>query len=160
MFSRTAITSLVLLTTLLTTACDFESHGSVASPSELPPILLGRWSSGTRVPVSGAGGPTFPSRDSCSDLEWHVTSQTGTSISGDFQATCNGGITLTGTASGTLTDQVLTWQAVGTANIPDLASCPFTLNGTARLEGETIRIDYTGSTCLGPISGTEVLEKG
>ena len=159
MLSRVAITGFVILTTVLTAACDFESESSITAPSALPPIMLGRWSTGDPATV-GIGPAGFPTKNDCTSLEWNVTSQTGTSIAGEFQATCAGGVTLIGTASGTLANDVLTWQAAGNATIPDLASCPFTLNGTARYEGtDAIRVDYTGSTCLGPISGTEILEK-
>ena len=39
-------------------------------------------------------------------------------------------------------------------------ACPFSLTGTAVPEGlDTIRINYNGTTCLGPVSGSEVLKK-
>ena len=39
------------------------------------------------------------------------------------------------------------------------ASCPFTLTGSARLEGQVIRIEYSGNTCIGSMSETELLER-
>ena len=52
---------------------------------------------------------------------------------------------------------MLNFTATGTATPKDLPPCPFTLNGTGRLVNETIELEYTGTTCLGPISGTEIL---
>jgi len=38
--------------------------------------------------------------------------------------------------------------------------CPFSLAGTAVPEGlDTIRVNYSGTTCLGPVSGSELLKK-
>jgi len=44
--------------------------------------------------------------------------------------------------------------------MPGLASCPFSLSGTGTIDGDVIRVPYTGSTCLGPVSGTQVLQRG
>jgi hypothetical protein len=33
------------------------------------------------------------------------------------------------------------------------------LAGAATLEGTQVRVTYTGTTCLGPVSGTELLRK-
>jgi len=54
----------------------------------------------------------------------------------------------------------VTWTATGQATEPGLPACPFTLNGTATLSTPTtIAIPYSGTTCFGPISGTETLTK-
>lgn len=153
-----AITTFVLGLTILTAGCDFEHRESVAAPSPIAPLLLGRWS-GPAAGLNAGGSPALPSRESCSNLEWHITAQTANSISGTFTATCEGGAQLKGVASGTLVNDVLNWQANGDATIPTFPACPFHLTGTARLEGETIRIDYEGSWCLGPLKGTERLQK-
>lgn len=101
---------------------------------------------------------SFPTPDSCTDLSWSVTSQDATHMSGNFEATCDGGVTLTGTASGVL-DGDLQFEATGTATGLGV-SCPFTLTGTGALQADgTIRVDYTGQTCLGAISGTEFITR-
>ena len=66
---------------------------------------------------------------------------------------------LDGTATGTLTGNVLNISTTGTASIPGTASCSFSLSGTATLVDDAIHLSYTGTSCLGPIEGTEVLAK-
>ena len=44
--------------------------------------------------------------------------------------------------------------------LPSYPTMRLLVDGTAQLEGsEIIRVDYSGTTCLGPISGTEILQK-
>ena len=74
-----------------------------------------------------------------------------------FTATCGDGVYLEGTLDGTLSGDVLTVSGSGTATAPGATGCSFTLNGTARVVGDAIQLDYTGATCLGPVSGTEIL---
>src|SRR5262249_24940815 len=48
----------------------------------------------------------------------------------------------------------------GTATIAGLLPCPFSLSGTGTLvDKTTLTIPYSGTTCLGPVSGTETLRK-
>ena len=77
---------------------------------------------------------------------------------GTFRATCADGVVLTGSASGTFVDGLLTVNADGLATASGV-QCPFTLNGTARLVGQQIAIDYAGTSCLGPVSGSETLTR-
>ena len=88
-----------------------------------------------------------------------MTQQSETTYTGSFLATCTEGIELEGTATGVYENDVLDVDATGTATLPGVASCPFTLTGTARMEGDAIRVDYTGNTCLGAISGSELLQR-
>jgi len=78
---------------------------------------------------------------------------------GNFSATCFGVMQLSGTASGTLNSSVVTWQASGLANGGGITNCAISLSGTATLEGDQIRIPFTGTTCQMPVSGTEILRK-
>ena len=159
-----AITAFVGGLTILVAGCDFESRGGVnpIDPStiqesvSITPVLLGTWSSST---TAVSGGSSFPTASSCTELEWAITEQNGATYTGTFTATCDGGIVLDGTATGTLTGNVLNVSAMGTASIPGTASCSFSLTGTATLVDDAIHISYTGSSCLGPIEGTEVLAK-
>ena len=48
----------------------------------------------------------------------------------------------------------------GLAATPQGLTCAFQLTGVARLQGQTIRVDYAGSTCIGSVSGTELLQTG
>jgi hypothetical protein len=51
------------------------------------------------------------------------------------------------------------WSAVGNATASDLPACPISLNGTAELGSDSIRVPYSGDTCLGKVSGVEVLKR-
>ena len=84
---------------------------------------------------------------------------TGTSAAGTFKAACGGGLTLEGSAEGTLNGLTADLKASGTVT-GDGIDCPFSLTGTAVPEGlDAVRITYSGTTCLGPVSGSEVLTK-
>src|SRR4051794_10130223 len=66
----------------------------------------------------------------CGGLQWKITSQVDSQISGDFTATCAGGINLTGTVIATAADAVaIPWAASGTAT-QGATSCAFNLTGT------------------------------
>jgi hypothetical protein len=88
-----------------------------------------------------------------------VTEQTGNTARGTFSATCPGDLRVAGTANGTLSGTNVTWNATASATVPNLASCPITLSGTAELGVDSIRVPYSGETCLGRVSGVEVLRK-
>jgi hypothetical protein len=111
--------------------------------------LLGNWAS-TNV---------LPSRESCTDFRWSVSERSDTSARGSFSATCANDLHLQGTASGTLSGDVITWNAVATASVAGLGSCAITLEGTAELGVDSIRIPYRGDTCLGRVSGVEHLRR-
>jgi hypothetical protein len=111
--------------------------------------LMGSWAS-----VSGA----VPSASSCSDFKWNATEQTGSSAKGSFSATCDGGLKVTGTALGTLSGSVITWTAEGDATTAGIA-CRIALTGTAELGANSIRVPYSGDTCLGRVSGVEILNR-
>lgn len=108
------------------------------------------WTGSTGVP---------PPTGACTGFQWRITNVTGSTVTGDFIATCAGNIPVTGTASGTMTGNNIAWSASGAATAAGVADCRFLLSGTAVMEGDTIRVPYTGSTCLGPVSGTETLRK-
>lgn len=130
----------------------FERKSTVTGPSAAGVgMLMGNWSSATIIPT--------PS--SCTDFKWNVTEQTGNTAKGSFSATCANDLKLTGTAQGTLNSSgsLLTWSADGTANAPGLTSCKITLTGTAEVGITTVRVPYSGDTCLGKVSGIETLKR-
>jgi hypothetical protein len=53
----------------------------------------------------------------------------------------------------------VTWTAQGTASVPGFPSCPITMSGTAELGVDSIRVPYSGETCVGRVSGVEILRK-
>jgi hypothetical protein len=129
----------------------FEHTTTTTSPSAagINP-LMGQWISASSV---------IPSASSCSDFKWNATEQSATTAKGTFSATCAGNLKVTGTAQGTLTGSVVGWSATGTATAPDLPACAITLTGTAELGTNSIRVPYSGDTCLGKVSGVEILNK-
>jgi hypothetical protein len=131
-------------------ACSSVSQQS-SGPSSASSLLSGTWRS-----VQSASP-----QDSCTNFTWTVTQFTGVTGSGTFSATCFGNIQVAGTASATLTTATTAnWTVNAAATGPGLpAQCPITLTGTAVLEGEFIRIPYSGSWCLGPLSGTETVRR-
>jgi len=143
-------TALVALSIALTAACIGYERKSTLGPSTTGiGALLGNWTSSNLVPSPGT----------CSDFKWNVTQQTGNSASGTFSATCAGDLKVSGTANGTLAGSIITWNALANATVPGLPSCPITLSGTAELGVDSIRVPYSGDTCLGRVSGVEVLRK-
>ncbi len=145
---RKNITHLVLAATIVSAGCIGYERKSTLGPSGTSG-LLGSWISSTAV----------PSATSCADFKWDVTQQTGNMVSGTFSATCAGDLRVAGTANGTLSGSTVTWNAQATASVPNLPSCPISLSGTAELGTDSIRVPYSGDTCLGRVSGVEVLRK-
>ena len=88
-----------------------------------------------------------------------MTQKTGNTASGTFGATCTGDLKVSGTASGSLSGSTVTWNAQATASAPGWPSCPIALTGTAELGVDSIRVPYSGDTCLGKVNGVEVLRK-
>jgi hypothetical protein len=113
--------------------------------------LVGTWASATNNVV--------PAPSSCTDFKWTPSQQSATSAMGAFSATCAGDLKVSGTAAGTLSGTTVTWSANAIANTPQIPSCAISLNGTAELGVSSIRVPYTGTTCLGPVSGVEILNK-
>lgn len=111
--------------------------------------LMGNWTSSTVV----------PSPASCSDFKWNVTEQTANSARGAFSATCANDIRLSGTAQGTLNGSLVNWSAQGTASAAGIVSCGFSLTGTAEPGIDSIRVPYSGDTCVGRVNGVEVLRR-
>jgi len=151
--SRFAI-ALILAAAGASAACfDFATK---TSPTPSASTLLGgTWSTTQSLP-----GVTGSLQDSCVNFQWTVTSFTGTSGSGTFSATCLGNMQVACSASGTLSGSTLNWSANATASVPGNPSCAISISGTATLEANNqIRIPYSGTTCLGPVSGTEIIHR-
>lgn len=128
----------------------FERKSTVTGPSATGiGTLLGSWSSSNIIPSPAA----------CTDFKWNVSEQTGNSAKGSFSATCAGDLKLNGTASGTLSGSTINWSAQGTANAPGLTSCDIQLTGTAEIGVDSVRVPYSGTTCLGNVSGVEILKR-
>jgi hypothetical protein len=110
-----------------------------------------------------AAAPTLALNPStCGNLQWAISSQTSSEISGTFSASCAGGISLSGTATGQISNlQNIPITINGVGSLPGVAACAFTIDGTgAVIDNSTaLQVVYTGNTCLGPVRGTETLRK-
>jgi hypothetical protein len=113
--------------------------------------LMGNWVS--------ASATIIPSAASCTDFKWNPTEQTSNSAKGSFSATCAGDLKVSGTATGTLSGAAITWSANATASAPAVSACAITLSGTAEVGVDSIRIPYSGNTCLGAVAGVEILNR-
>jgi hypothetical protein len=113
--------------------------------------LMGNWTSATTSVI--------PAAASCTDFKWNATEQTPSSAKGSFSASCAGDLKVAGTATGTLSGSVISWAANANATAPGITSCAILLAGTAELGVDSIRVPYAGTTCLGPVSGVEILKR-
>jgi hypothetical protein len=126
-----------------TSASDSSSSNSTRS-------YLGTWS----------GPVATPGAQSCSGLQWKITSQTGNQITGDFTATCAGGTNLVGTLVATITDSTtIPWAASGNAT-QGATNCTFNLTGTGTFQGTSnIVVSYSGTACGVSLSGSETIKR-
>ena len=128
----------------------FERKSTVTGPSAAGVgSLLGSWTSSSLIPTPST----------CADFKWNVTEQTGNTARGSFSATCANDLKLTGTAQGTLNGSTIEWSADGVASAQGLGSCDIKLRGTAEIGVTTVRVPYSGDTCLGKVSGVETLSR-
>jgi hypothetical protein len=140
----------VVVSVVLTSAClGYERKSTLGPSSTGVSALMGNWTSSNLI----------PSASTCTDFKWNVTQQTGNTASGTFSATCAGDLKVSGTANGTLSGSNVMWTAQATASVPNLPACAISLTGTAELGVDSIRVPYSGDTCLGKVSGVEVLKK-
>lgn len=101
----------------------------------------------------------IPSPESCSNFTWSVTEKTANSAKGNFSASCQGGtLQVAGTAQGTQTGNNIAFQVTATATSSGL-SCGISISGTAVIETNQVRVPYTGTSCFGNVSGTEILKR-
>jgi hypothetical protein len=159
----TRVSALIVLaaTAALAAGCGFShQRSSPLAPSTTGSTTTSTSSSsyvGTWRDASSAGvAPTAP--DSCNSFQWQVTTQTATSISGQFLAIC-GAYSVSGTGSGQLSGQTVTVNVSGSGTATGQPSCAFTLSSTGTLVGDTLTLPYTGTTCFGSVHGTEVLQR-
>lgn len=139
----------VALSLSVASAGCFEFTHKTTAPSNSLANLAGNWASGNIIPTAS----------SCTDFKWTVTEYNGTSAKGSFNATCAGNVTFYGTAEAWLVASIINWKADAVGSAPGLPNCPISLTGTATLTNDTISVPYSGQTCLGAVSGTEVLKR-
>lgn len=138
----------VAMAALVTGCAGFEQSLSTLGPSGAAASLLGTWTSSSSI---GAGV------NACTNFQWKVTAQQGNALSGEFSAVC-GATSVSGTVSGQVNGSDVPYQISGTAASGGV-SCSVSVSGTAHIEGDAIRVPYSGTTCLGPTQGEEVLRR-
>ena len=145
--------AIVVSVALAASGCvGYESKTVTTGPSSTGvAALMGNWVS--------ASANALPAPSTCTDFKWNPTEQTATSAKGSFSASCAGDLKVTGTATGTLSGTTISWAANANAATPSSPTCAILLAGTAELGVESIRIPYSGTTCLGPVSGVEILRR-
>src|SRR5262245_7795750 len=157
--SRFAV-ACVTLACLFATGCDLFNNKkndsqpttptSPSTPSVTMNAFAGTWSSVTGgTPAAG-----------CGNVKYTVTPLTATSANVQFNGTCAGNITVSGTGNGTLSGSTLNWSATGLVGQGGV-NCPFSFTNskaTTDASGQLI-VDYTGTVCGIPISGTETVKK-
>lgn len=171
----------LLLASTLATGCAFEQTSKLFSPTA--PSGNSGTAGGTSTGGSSTGGTSTGGNSSsspasafagawgspsiaglplgnCSDVKWLITTQTASSVAGTVNATCASGVTVAANLTGTMqSDSVINLVTNGTMTAMGLP-CQFNLTGTGtRQADDTMRVNYSGSYCLGTLSGTETLRK-
>ena len=167
----------MLLGTLALAACNFQNSSTPVVPTA-PSNTGGTGSTGTGG--TGSGGNTGGSNTAisqfagvwasnsiaglplgnCSDVKWLITAQTASSVGGTVTANCASGVKVSANLTGTLQNEdVINLVANGMLTAMGLP-CQFNLDGTGtRQAGDTMKVNYNGSYCLGAVNGTETLRK-
>jgi hypothetical protein len=154
----------IVAAALAGTACTgFQSGKTTGAPTAATVTLPGGTSNGALVGTWGEPVAfTIPSVSTCANFQWQITSQSESAIAGTFSATCDGGIGISASGSGMLSGSTTVVVTVtGVALVGGVPACNFTLNGTGTLSdnNNTLTIPYTGTTCVGPVHGTQTLRR-
>jgi hypothetical protein len=166
----------ILLATSLVAACGFQSKTSLLAPtapssnspsnntSNNTPTDNRTSSSSSNSPFAGTwASPTInglPNIGSCSDLQWQISNLSATEVAGTVTAVCAGSVTVTANLTGKLNgNDVVDLTANGQA-VAFGITCGFGLTGVGtRQTADSVKLDYQGTTCLGPVSGSEILRR-
>jgi hypothetical protein len=165
---KSSVTAAAILAACLAgMGCGFQHSTSVTSPtapSTPTPASGGAPSAGTQslvgVWTSLDAPPAVPSPNTCGNFQYQIASQTASAVSGTFTAIC-GNLVVSGFANGQLSGTNVTIGVNGSGAMSGIPICLFNVTGNGSIEdgGYTLRIPYTGTTCLGPVHGTEVLRR-
>jgi len=164
MRSNRSWAAVLVALSMATTACSFEHTSELLTPT-MPSVdgtsapvvpgagLMGLWTSA--APLGD------PATWVCGSFQWNITEQTPTSLSGSFSGLCGGIVLVQGNGTGQLNGETVTLTVAGQASMSGvLTTCPFSITASGFLEGDdAIHVNYSGSTCLGPVQGSEVLRR-
>ena len=155
---KSSFAAALVVACALAAGCDLLSKknkttDSPTSPSSTTSIdaFAGTWQS-----VTATTPPT-----GCGNLKYTVTPTSATSANVSFTATCASNITVTGSGAGTLSGNVITWNASGLVSQGGV-NCPFTFtNNKATIDeaNKQVVVAYTGTVCGIPVSGPETVKK-
>jgi hypothetical protein len=148
---RRRLFALTLCCAALNAGCFEFFNSSGTQPSPTINLMGGQWVSASADATSLV--------TSCTNFVWNATEKTATSASGTFSATCFNVVQVSGTAQGSISGSFINWSASGSSVGGPTGTCPISISGTATVTESQIQIPFTGSTCLGPVSGTEILTK-
>jgi hypothetical protein len=129
---------------------DKDNPTGPTSPTATLDAFAGTWSSvNASNPATG-----------CGNVKYIVTPTTTASANVTFTATCAGNISVSGSGTGTLSGDTMTWTANGLVSQGGV-NCPFAFtNSRATLGADgNVTVNYTGTVCGIPVSGTEVVKK-
>ena len=157
---KSRLAAVLVLAGVFSAGCDLingkeKDDGTPGSPTSPTPTVAvdafaGTWSSITASnPATG-----------CGNLKYTVTPTTAATANVTFTATCASNITVTGSGAGSLSGSTITWSASGLVGQGGV-NCPFTFtNSKATMESNgQIVVNYTGTVCGIPVSGTETVKK-
>lgn len=161
---KKSFVSIVIAAAGAASACTGFQSGKTTGSTTAPTVSIpGGQASGSLVGSWGEPAAfTVPSASSCSGFQWEITSQSDTAVAGTIAATCDGGIGISAAASGVLQSASTVGISIsGTATVSGAQVCNFTLNGVGTLSdnNNTLTVPYTGTTCVGPVHGTETLRR-
>jgi len=148
----------VVVLSMGASACTFEHASELISPNA--PSLNVNPGTGGLTGLWTSGSMSDPASWQCGNFQWNITEQSATSLAGSFAGQC-GAILIQGSGNAQLNGTAVTLLVSGQASASGVVTtCPFTLNATGQLEGQdAILINYSGSTCFGPVQGTETLRR-
>jgi hypothetical protein len=152
----------------VTAACGIDRQSTVLGPTSSSataaksssPSLLGTWvvqGASTAASTAPSSVGSLPDFSTCSNFAWSVTSQTASEASGRFSAECGTGLILSGTITGRLGGATIPIVVTGMLSRGSDA-CAFSLTGEGTpIDSVTFHITYSGTTCLGPLQGSNNL---
>jgi len=154
---KSCFAAALLAASVLAAGCDLlgKKDTTTSTPTSPTPTTSLDAFAGTWQSVATSTPPT-----GCGNLKYTVTPTTATSANVSFTATCASNITVTGSGAGTLSGDAINWNASGLVSQGGV-NCPFTFTNSKATLGadKNIVVNYTGTVCGIPVSGTETVKK-
>ena len=128
------------------------STSSSSSSAATVPAAAGTWASSA---ING-----LPNLGSCSNLQWQISSLSETSVAGTVSALCGGVVTVTANLTGQMSGSDVVLLTANGSAVGLGITCPFNLDGTGHIQSsDAMLLDYSGTTCAGPVSGSQMLHR-